>query len=155
MKNGRNAAITAAIACILYAPLALGPYAARAGDGAESPDEPGTSPAAPRPAGPGRHGEPQLPPGTTSFAGSFPRSFLIPGTETSLQIGGFVQIDAGYSLSGGNPQTSNGASQVTGAPSVSGSPLDLHGTGLFAPAPFNAHSRGGGVFHMSAGDSRL
>ncbi len=99
--------------------------------------------------------KPQLPPGSASFAGSFPRSFLIPGTETSLQVGGFVQIDAGYSLSGGNPQTSNGASQVTGAPSVSGLPLDLHGTGLFAAPAFNAHSRGGGVFHMSAGDSRF
>ena len=35
---------------------------------------------------------PQLPPGTQTIAGSFPRSFLIPGTDTSIQIGGFVSI---------------------------------------------------------------
>lgn len=98
---------------------------------------------------------PQLPPGSASVAGSFPRSFLIPGTETSLQVGGFVMLDAGYAMSGGAPNQSNGASQVTGAPSVSGLPLDLHGTGLFAAPAFNPHSRGVGVFHMSASNSRF
>jgi len=99
---------------------------------------------------------PNLPPGTASLAGSFPRSFLIPGTDTSIQIGGFVQLDAGYALQGGAPNQSNGASQVTGAPSVSGLPLNLSGTAPpFAPPLFNPSSRGNGVFHMSAGDSRL
>ena len=98
---------------------------------------------------------PQVAPGTPTIGGSFPRSFLIPGTETSLQVGGFVMIDAGYAMSGGSPNQSNGASQVTGAPSVSGLPLDLHGTGLFAAPTFNPHSRSPGVFHMSAGNSRF
>jgi hypothetical protein len=154
VKNGRNAAITAAIACILSAPLAIGPYAARADDGTDLQTNPELLRRLDQLAQVGT-AKPQLPAGSASFAGSFPRSFLIPGTETSLQVGGFVQIDAGYAMSGGAPNQSNGASQLTGAPSVSGLPLDLHGAGLFAPAPFNAHSRGGGVFHMSAGDSRF
>ena len=31
------------------------------------------------------------PPGTAVLAGSFPRSFLIPGTDTSIRVGGNVQ----------------------------------------------------------------
>src|SRR5580700_50859 len=63
------------------------------------------------------------PPGTAVMSGSFPRSFLIPGTDTSLRIGGFVQGQVVYFIrgvtdngvlngQGGNSQTcpdSNGA----------------------------------------------
>jgi hypothetical protein len=63
------------------------------------------------------------PPGTAVLSGSFPRSFLIPGTDTSLRIGGFVQGQVVYFIrgvtdngvlngQGGNSQTcpdSNGA----------------------------------------------
>src|SRR5215469_9494015 len=44
--------------------------------------------------------------GSPSLAGSFPRSFLIPGTETSLKIGGQITEVLDYWLSGGNPNTS-------------------------------------------------
>src|SRR5579864_2162547 len=40
--------------------------------------------------------KPQLPPGSATIAGSFPRSFLIPGTDTSIQIGGFIDLSASY-----------------------------------------------------------
>ncbi|MGH7089820.1 MAG: hypothetical protein ACREFQ_13055, partial [Stellaceae bacterium] len=33
-----------------------------------------------------------------SGAGSFPQSFIVPGTNTSLHVGGQVQIDADYSF---------------------------------------------------------
>src|SRR5579884_4273655 len=42
-------------------------------------------------------------PGAPTIAGSFPRSFLIPGTNTSIQIGGYVNLDAAYWINGGNP----------------------------------------------------
>ena len=40
------------------------------------------------------------PPGTPVTSGSFPRSFLIPGTDTSLRIGGFVQGQMVYFIRG-------------------------------------------------------
>src|SRR5580700_1358808 len=40
------------------------------------------------------------PPGTPVVNGSFPRSFLIPGTDTSLRIGGFVQGQVVYFIRG-------------------------------------------------------
>src|ERR1700751_1535424 len=36
---------------------------------------------------------------TAPGSGSFPNSFLIPGTNTSLRIGGFVKFDAWYDFS--------------------------------------------------------
>src|SRR5271169_2711872 len=44
-------------------------------------------------------------PTAPSMGGSFPRSFLIPGTDTSLRVGGFVDITGLYFLQGAN--TSN------------------------------------------------
>jgi hypothetical protein len=40
------------------------------------------------------------PPGNPVMSGSFPRSFLIPGTDTSLRIGGFVQGQVVYFIRG-------------------------------------------------------
>ena len=56
------------------------------------------------------------PPGAPVQSGAFPRSFLIPGTDTSLRIGGFVQGQVIYwfrgisdngvlNAQGGNTQT--------------------------------------------------
>jgi Porin subfamily len=42
-------------------------------------------------------------PGTPSLAGSFPRSFLIPGTDTSIHIGGFIRFNAVEVVHGGQP----------------------------------------------------
>src|SRR6516225_4222261 len=46
--------------------------------------------------------------GQSLAGGSFPRSFLIPGTDTSLRVGGFVDLTGNYILQGansGNPGT--------------------------------------------------
>jgi len=82
----------------------------------------------------------QVPPGTVGSApvlsGSFPRSFVIPGTETSLRIGGVVDARVNYYYKGvvnsgilgnfgGNTQTCNdGDGPFCFAPNV---PLDYHG----------------------------
>jgi hypothetical protein len=96
------------------------------------------------------------PPGAASLAGSFPRSFLIPGTDTSLLIGGYVQFSAADYLEGGSPNSANAAGPpVTGIAALAGTPLNLHGTGIFAPPFFNPHSRGNGVIRFAASQSRL
>src|SRR5262252_9403496 len=43
----------------------------------------------------------QATPGANLVGGSFPRSFLIPGTDTSIRLGGFVDITGLYFLQGG------------------------------------------------------
>ena len=98
--------------------------------------------------------KPQLPAGTAASAGSFPRSFLIPGTDTSLLIGGYVKLDATDYLSGSGVN-GNAATSLEGAPVISGLPLDLHGVksasdpkGLYAAPFFNPHSRGNGAARM-------
>src|SRR5437879_2423573 len=40
-------------------------------------------------------------PGAALVGGSFPRSFLIPGTDTSIRVGGFVDLTSLYFLNGG------------------------------------------------------
>lgn len=93
------------------------------------------------------------PPGAPSLAGSFPRSFLIPGTDTSIAIGGYIKFDAADYINGGGGAIGNAAGvnpSVMGAPTAAGLPLSLPFQG-----PFNAHARGHNVFHMSAAESRL
>src|SRR5271169_2540838 len=56
---------------------------------------------------PGAYGA-QVTPGAMAVHGSFPRSFLIPGTDTSIRVGGFVDETALDFLQGansGNPGT--------------------------------------------------
>jgi hypothetical protein len=92
--------------------------------------------------------------GSPSLAGSFARSFLIPGTDTSLLIGGYVKLDMTDWLNGGTPN-GNASTSLIGASVVPSIPLNLHGTGLFAPAVFNAESRGNDVLQFTAKESRL
>ena len=41
-------------------------------------------------------------PGQAIVGGSFPRSFLIPGTDTSIRVGGFIDLTGLYFLQGAN-----------------------------------------------------
>ena len=43
-------------------------------------------------------------PGTGMVGGSFPRSFLIPGTDTSIRVGGFADLTIDYYLQNGTAQ---------------------------------------------------
>src|SRR5579862_1000629 len=100
--------------------------------------------------------KPALPPGTPSIAGSFPRSFLIPGTDTSIQIGGFVDLSAAYTIQGGGPSSNAAAPPGTGVAAAAGLPLNLKGTvAPFAAPTFDPHARQAGWFRMQASESRL
>ncbi len=99
-------------------------------------------------------------PTAPSLGGSFPRSFLIPGTDTSIRVGGFVDITALDFLQGansGNPGTpSSNAGQNGNLP---GLPLGE----AFIPGAANGgivaqsanHSRSNGVFMFSPQQSRI
>ncbi len=70
-----------------------------------------------------------------SGAGSFPGSFIVPGTNTSLHVGGIIQIDTTYDFN--NPGTSPGAQQNDDANNINltgptvqgvGGTHNIHGT---------------------------
>jgi len=111
----------------------------------------GGAPAAPA-------GGPQV--GMTMAGGSFPRSFLIPGTDTSLRVGGFVDLTMLYFLSGGgNVNGSNFGTNAGNNGNLQGQPLDIHGQmvpGIATPLAANLkHSTGNGVFEWSPQQSKL
>ncbi len=85
--------------------------------------------------------------------GSFPRSFLIPGTDTSLRIGGIAWTDVVWYMKGARQSTAlNGQG---GNPD--GSQNGLGGTGMLPAIPLNntvGHSRAS-AFDVSSRPSRL
>ncbi|HXZ25160.1 MAG TPA: DcaP family trimeric outer membrane transporter, partial [Nitrospiria bacterium] len=101
--------------------------------------------------------------GAPSLAGSFPRSFLIPGTNTSLAISGYVKYDAEEWFQGGNPSVGSGGSDIYGLAALAAAPLNLKGQpSIFAKVPsvtaapaFNPAKRQYWVFHNTAAESRL
>ena len=97
-------------------------------------------------------------PGSGVSGGSFPRSFVIPGTNTSLRIGGEVRLSIDYFLSGGGNNVNGLPTNTIGNGGVlETTPLDIHGQmvpGLgVAPVDFN-HSRSH-FFLFSPRESRL
>ena len=96
-------------------------------------------------------------PGQAIIGGSFPRSFLIPGTDTSIRVGGFVDITSNYFFQGAN----------TGNPGLPSSNFGQNGNlngvpvgQMFVPGIGNVpqqanHSRGNGFFEFSPQQSRL
>src|SRR5215467_10715082 len=112
----------------------------------------GGVPGAGTPAGTGA----QAAPGAASVGGSFPRSFLIPGTDTSIRIGGFVDLTGQYFLQGasnGNPGTPTSNSGQNG--NLNAVPVGQQFVpGLGSVPPQANHSRGNGVFMFSPEQSR-
>jgi porin-like protein len=97
-------------------------------------------------------------PGVPLAGGSFPRSFLIPGTDTSIRIGGFVDITPNYWLQGANtaipgtPSSNAGQNGNLNSVPLRG-PIFVPG---LPPQPQAAqHSRGNGILTMSVAQSRL
>jgi hypothetical protein len=118
------------------------------------PPATGGTPGAGTPAGiPGM----QAAPGTPSLGGSFPRSFLIPGTDTSIRLGGFVDLTGLYFLQGansGNPGTpSSNSGQNGNMNSIPVGQVSIPGIGPVAQSA--NHSRGNGVFEWSPQQSRI
>ena len=96
--------------------------------------------------------------GAAVTGGSFPRSFVIPGTDTSLRVGGEVRLSVDYFLSGGGNQINAIPTNTLGsAGTLEGTPLDVHGQtlpGLGAVPVDLAHSRSH-YFQFSPRESRL
>ena len=90
---------------------------------------------------------PQEPAGTAAIAGSFPRSFLIPGTDTSLLVGGQIELDAGYWFTGGNNSNTTAGSPIAGIPGLAGVPLKVPGN--------QTKDRTNSIFNASVYASRL
>ena len=162
MTNGRNlASITAIVACALSAPLAIGPALAdevsdlranqqllqqRLDQLAQIP-----APGAPYPGGP-----PSPTAGAGIVGGSFPRSFLVPGTDTSIRVGGEIREVFDYFFSGGNPNQGcpwnttlgvNGQAQAT--------PLNIKVPVPIGTAGAVARARGNSIFGQSPRESKL
>jgi Porin subfamily/DcaP outer membrane protein len=97
-------------------------------------------------------------PGQSIVGGSFPRSFLIPGTDTSIRVGGFVDITGLYYFNGAsniNPGRSSSNSGQNG--NLPGLPLNgpIAVPGLPLQATSLQHSRGNGVFNYNMSQSRF
>jgi hypothetical protein len=99
-------------------------------------------------------------PGASIVGGSFPRSFLIPGTETSIRIGGMAIETIDYYLQNGPP---NGLPNVvvgttgnlgTQALDVHGQVVPGYGKGFVVPVQID-HSRGNGIFIQTPQESRF
>jgi hypothetical protein len=100
-------------------------------------------------------------PGQGIIGGSFPRSFLIPGTDTSIRLGGFVDLTGLYFFQGANssnpgtPTSNSGQNGNMNSIPVGQVFIPGGGTGSGAVAQGANHSRGNGVFTMSPQQSRL
>lgn len=115
---------------------------------------------APGSAGKAVYGTPPTP-GAALIGGSFPRSFLIPGTDTSIRVGGFVDETFQYWFQNGQV---NGVHTTTVGDNGQAltQPLDVHGqtvpgfpsTRNLVPVQIQ-HSRGNSVFNQSPRESRL
>jgi Porin subfamily/DcaP outer membrane protein len=114
-----------------------------------------------RPGVPGAYGTEAVP-GQALIGGSFPRSFLIPGTDTSIRVGGFIDETFDYYFQGG-PPNGNQSTTVGATGNLEAIPLNTHnGTTVPGfPTPGNvvpqstASSRGNGVFLQSPRETRL
>jgi Porin subfamily/DcaP outer membrane protein len=92
--------------------------------------------------------------GAPVTAGSFPRSILIPGTDTSIKIYGQITEITDYYLSGGNPNTSPQSTTIGTTGNLESIPLAT--TTGFGPGPGNpARARSNGIFLSSPKESRI
>jgi hypothetical protein len=99
-------------------------------------------------------------PGRPSIAGSFPRSFLIPGTDTSIRVGGFVDFTTlDFLQGGGNVNGSNYGSNAGQNGNLHSLPVAggfVPGLGFTNPNAVNrAPSRNNGILEFSPQQSRL
>ncbi|MBV9374434.1 MAG: porin [Alphaproteobacteria bacterium] len=127
----------------------------------------------PAPGVPGGYGTQPIP-GQPIIGGSFPRSFLIPGTDTSIRVGGFIDATVDYYLQNGPPNGNQSTTvgingnlpviplNVHMGTTVPGFPTNIPGSGTVAPGTpaglvpqSTASSRGNGVFLISPRETRL
>jgi Porin subfamily len=162
MNFGRNVALPAAVACMLCSPLALLSYAAQADELSDLHQKNEAlqqridqlAQAIPGAGGFYTQGAPPAPTaGAGLVGGSFPRSFLIPGTDTSLRIGGEVRTNILYFFNGGSPNTAPTTTNVLNNGQLNSTPYNFHFTasaaGVVSPASNPARSRDNSSFLLS------
>jgi len=101
-------------------------------------------------------------PGAAMIGGSFPRSFLIPGTDTSIRVGGFADLTIDYWFTGGPTNSAPPTTTLGATGQLLVMPLDVHGQTIPGLAtagnvvPVNReHSRGNSIFSLSPRETRL
>src|ERR1700741_4986401 len=87
-------------------------------------DQLAQNPAGPGIGVPGAYGT-QAVPGQPMAGGSFPRSFLIPGTDTSIRVGGFIDETIDYYFQGG-PVNGTQSTTVGATGNLEAVPLNIH-----------------------------
>ena len=97
--------------------------------------------------------------GTPSLGGSFPRSFLIPGTDTSIRVGGTITVNAMYFFNGGNPNTTtNTTTNFGNNGALNSAPLHVHVASIGAAvvkAGNPARSKGSSITFISPQQSKV
>ena len=97
--------------------------------------------------------------GHPSTGGSFPRSFLIPGTDTSLRIGGTITLNVVHFITGGNPnQTTASTTNFGNNGAINSAPLHIHNTlvgATFPKAGNTARSRAHNFTFISPQQSKV
>jgi hypothetical protein len=100
-------------------------------------------------------------PGAPLVGGSFPRSFLIPGTDTSIRIGGFADLTVQYFLqngpANGTPSTTVGIGGNLETQSLNvqaNTTVPGYGKGFVVPVQIQ-QSRGNGIFQETQQNSRF
>ncbi len=167
--NRPNAAITAAaFASLLSIPLAIGPQAARADELADLRAnqellQQRVDQLAQAPISPVGHlypgGAPAASAGQPSLGGSFPRSFLVPGTDTSIRVGGTITVNAMHFFNGGNPNTTtNTTTNFGNNGALNSAPLHVHVAAIGAAvtkAGNAARSKGANITFISPQQSKV
>ncbi|HEX3861957.1 MAG TPA: porin [Stellaceae bacterium] len=114
---------------------------------------------APAPGNPFGVGSPPGPSNVQMMGGSFPRSFLIPGTDTSIRVGGEIDEVLDYWFNGGPPNSSPQTTTLGATGQAQSAPLHVHSglnaAGAIVPAGNPARSRGDSIFSQSPRQSKL
>ncbi|MBV9829886.1 MAG: porin [Alphaproteobacteria bacterium] len=159
-KTGSNAITSVAAACLVAAPIALAAHQARADELSDLKANQEllqrrldqlaqTSGALMAPTGGGAVT-------TQMMGGSFPRSFLIPGTDTSIRVGGEIREIVDFWFNGGPPNTSPQTTTVGVNGQLQSIPLNIHiPLALGSNANAVGTARGNDVFSQSPKESKL
>src|SRR3954451_7915854 len=96
--------------------------------------------------------------GAGIVGGSFPRSFLIPGTDTSIRVGGEIRENLLYFFNGGNPNGAPPSCNVLNKGAGLTTPLNFHNTvvgGVVVPTSNPARSRSTSIFNQTPQQSKV
>lgn len=93
--------------------------------------------------------------GAGIVGGSFPRSFLIPGTDTSIRIGGEIRLNATYWLNGGNPNAVPQGSNTGASGQGDSTPLSIHVPVAVGTGGAIARARSTNILAITAQQSKI